>query len=659
MSKAIDIIKGIIEVNQKKDESFKNFILQGGAGSGKTESLKEIISHISEKYPDKKIACITHTNVAVDEIKTRVGDKYIISTIHSFLNDLIKNYKKNIKSIIYQIFIVEGIFEEDHGAYKKVYQKYSDKLFSIKRESCEKVVGKRVYDASKAQHNEVLNARINSLNIEIIEIINLMDYKDILYNETRFDSLRDLSFSHDSLLFLAYKLCEKYPLLPRIISDKYDFIFIDEYQDTKEIIIKLFLSLLPQNKKTTIGLFGDSMQGIYDDGIGDVNIPTLENNLVRVSKEDNFRCSQEVIDFINTIRVDDIEQKLALKKDESAELRKGSVQLYYSIYGNKPNSFSSAGDKESYLGILNNLINTAKDDFHYENTKILMLTNKSISIEVGFNNLYNVFNDRYVEVKEEIEKDLLKIQISDIVELCRLYQENNFNPLLVYLNKNGFQIRSTADKKTIVDHFEYLINSDINLNQALNYSFDNNIIRKSERCKNYLELRLNFLKEYDNNAEYTRLESAYLDNGNTLKKLKDNHDIDISEEEFNEFEKALKKKTFYLDLFSDKVKFKEALIYHKYLNEETSYITMHKTKGSGIENVIVVLDEYFWSKYNFKSIYIDCATPEIRYKNKKLFYVSASRTIKNLAIVRLVEDNEEESELVNYFRNCGITKVNF
>jgi len=656
MSTAIDKIKEIIEVNQNKNENFKNFVLQGGAGSGKTESLKEIISYISEKYPDKKIACITHTNVAVDEIKSRVGDKYNISTIHSFLNDLIKNYKKNIKAVIHYIFTLEEITEEDHKAYKKIYEKYSDKLYAVRKESCDKVVGKRIYDTSMPHYNSILNEKIKSLNSEIIEHIASMDHNNIIYNETRFDSLRDLSFSHDSLLTISYKLSEKYNLLPKIISDKYDFIFIDEYQDTNEKIIKLFLNLLPQNKKTTVGLFGDSMQGIYDDGIGDINIQIIGNELIRINKEDNFRCSQEVIDFINVIRTDDIEQKLALKKDENADARKGDVELFYSVYGKKPNTFSPADDKDQYLAVLNNLIVTAKKEFDYTNTKILMLTNKSVSIEVGFVNIYNIFSDRYIEVKEEIEKELSKIQISDIVELCRLYQQKNYNPLLVYLKKNSFQIKSVQDKKLISDHFEYLLNSDISLEQALNYSFDNKLIRKSERFINYFEKRTNFIKEYGENAEYIRLETAYLNNGNTQKRLNDNHGIVISEEEFNSFEKALKKKTFYIDLFSDKVKFKEALTYYKYLNEETNYITMHKTKGSGIENVIVILDEYFWSKYNFKSIYDDSVTSEIRYKNQKLFYVSASRSIKNLAIIRIVEDVVEENMLKDYFINCTIMK---
>lgn len=655
MSVAIEQIKGIIDINQNKDENFKNFVLQGGAGSGKTESLKEIISYISKKYPEKKIACITHTNVAADEIETRVGsDKYAISTIHSFLNSLIKNYKKNIKEVIYYIFCVPKINEENHSEYKKIYEKYSNKLYSIKKEGCDKVVGKRDYDKAPNDYNTQLNGNINLLNDEIIKIILSKDHDGIEYNETRFDSFEDMSFSHDSLLTITYKLSEKFGLLPKIISDKYDFVFIDEYQDTNEEIIKLFLDLLPQNKKTTIGLFGDSMQGIYDDGIGDIKKQIEEGKLIKINKEDNYRCSQEVIDFINTIRTDDIEQKLALKKNEDINVRKGSVSLYYGLYGKKPSAFSSSDDKNSYLDILNDLINSVKAEFNHEKTKILMLTNKSISTEIGFVNLYTIFSDRYTEVKEEIEKELSRILISDIAELCKLYQDKKYNPLLVYLNKNGFQIKSVNDKKTISDYFEFLINNDLNLEQVLNYSFKKKLIKKSERYKKYIDNKTEFLKTLNEDIEYKKLEKLYFEGGNTIKRLKDNHNIELTDDEFNDFEKKLKRKRFYIDLFSDKLKFKEVLNYYKYFNEDTEYVTMHKTKGSGIENVIVVIDEYFWNKYNFKSIYDESIEPEKRVKNQKLFYVACSRTIKNLAIVRLVEDEDEEKKMKDYFQNCEI-----
>ena len=85
---------------------------------------------------------------------------------------------------------------------------------------------------------------------------------------------------------------------------------------------------------------------------------------------------------------------------------------------------------------------------------------------------------------------------------------------------------------------------------------------------------------------------------------------------------------------------------------------MHKTKGSGIENVMVVMDEYFWNKYNFKSIY-DTTEKDLikKLKNQKLFYVACSRTIKNLICVRIVSDEEEEKQLLDFFKGFDIEKA--
>lgn len=661
MSVAIDKIKTIIDYNETKGDNFKNFVLQGGAGSGKTESLKEIISYVSDKYPNKKIACITLTNVASDEIKSRVGnnDNLTVSTIHSFLDSLIKDYKKNIKEVIHYVFCIKKIETETHKDYKNIYEKYSKKIFSIEKINTEKVIGKRDYDKSPKSYNSELNDKIDILNEKIIQLIESKPYNDIQYSLTRFDSFENLSFSHKSLITIAHQLCLKFDLLPKIISDKYDYIFIDEYQDTSELVVDIFLNLLPKNKKTTIGLFGDSMQGIYDDGIGDIKEHIENGNVEKINKEDNYRCSQEVIDFINIIRTDDIEQEMALKKDEKESDREGSVNLYYRISGKKPHQRSEPDTKEAYLSKLNNLINSVKKKFNHPNTKILMLTNKSISIEMDFVNLYNIFSSRYTEVKDDIEKEFSKIQISDITNLCKLYSSKKYNPLIVYLKKNGFKIKSFEDKKRISQHFEYLLNIKLNLQQVLNYCFKNKLIKKSEGFKYYSNKKEEFLKDYHNNSNYKKVEELYISGSNTQKRLKDNHNVELSEEEFKEFDRAFKKKTFYIDLFSDKLDFKEVINYYSYLNEDeiSDYITMHKTKGSGIKNVIVVLDEYFWSKYNFKSIYDSSIENGKRYKNQKLFYVATSRTINNLAIIRLVEDEKEEIIMRDYFKNCTITKL--
>ena len=81
-------------------------LVLAGAGSGKTESLKELLLYIKQSQPQARVACITHTNAAVAEIVSRVGDRYPISTIHSFLYGLIGDYKKNIKAVISELFFV-------------------------------------------------------------------------------------------------------------------------------------------------------------------------------------------------------------------------------------------------------------------------------------------------------------------------------------------------------------------------------------------------------------------------------------------------------------------------------------------------------------------------------------------------------------------------
>lgn len=344
---SIEKIKEVIDNNQKPQLKFENFVLQGGAGSGKTESLKKTLEFITENHPDKKGVCITLTNVAVEEIKARVGEKnnFIVSTIHSFLNDLIKDYKKNIHEVIFEIFKVEKIIREEliagdneteynkneHENFKKLNGKHSRMLFTTTGDKTPKVTGKREYDKEPILYNTQLNQDIEKLNEIILTEIKAIDYNKVRYNETRYNNFKELSFGHDELLHITSLLFKKHELLGKIVSDKFDFILIDEYQDTNEKIVDIFLNSIPKNNKTTIGFFGDSMQGIYDDGIGDVEREIKEGKLIKIEKEDNFRCSDKVIDFINTIRNDGLKQELVLKDLETVVDRKGDVKLYYTI----------------------------------------------------------------------------------------------------------------------------------------------------------------------------------------------------------------------------------------------------------------------------------------------------------------------------------------
>lgn len=80
----------------------KSWIFDSGAGAGKTYALIETLKYIiikkekELKYNNQKVICITYTNVAVDEIKQRLGKTQLVnvSTIHEYIWETIRPYKK-------------------------------------------------------------------------------------------------------------------------------------------------------------------------------------------------------------------------------------------------------------------------------------------------------------------------------------------------------------------------------------------------------------------------------------------------------------------------------------------------------------------------------------------------------------------------------------
>ena len=627
-----------------------NFIFKGGAGSGKTQSLKDLVSFIAEKHPEKKIICITHTNKAVEEIQDRVKDSRAnISTIHSFLHSIIKNYKKNIHEVIFELFKLDKVENEDYSEYKKIYGKYADKLYSIEKTKTDIVIGKRVYDANKTEYNNVLNNEIEKLNNIIHSKINEKDFNDIKYNETKFNSFKDLTYGHDGLLELAIIMFKKYPRLQKILQDKADCIFIDEYQDAKKEVIEIF-SNLPQQNKITIGLFGDLIQSIYQKESEIFSDDSFE----LIPKKDNYRCSYEVIDFINTIRTDGLEQKVAFKKKKDSEDleteadRHGEVKFYYKVVSNKPNSRSLPEEKDAYLTEINRLIDIYAGELG-SNFKILKLTNKSIAQDAGFGNLFEIFDWISLEPVETLEKHLRRLQLEELCALCDAYNKKNYNCVLSSLKKQNLGIKKLEDKRILRDNFEDILTSHRSIMETLNTAFEYGLIKQSEKFDEYQNRKNTFLSELEQDPEYQEFKTLYELEGNRYPQIKDLISIaDFTEEDFDELKHKYSYEKFYNVLFLGNLLVDEVLNYYQYLREEKNFVTMHKTKGTGIDNVLIVLDEYFWNRYNFKSIYMDDADPIVKQVNTNLFYVACSRAIKNLTCIKLITEDEKDSFLEKF-----------
>jgi len=653
----------------------KNFVLQGGAGSGKTETLKQALEYVAETYPMKRVACITHTNLAVNEIRARVRGDYTIITIHSFLNAIISDFKRNLRdviSVIYETDRYDPVSIEDaehddkefrqlnYDAYKKSYNSWASKRWSVRRERSPKVQGKREFDLQPIILGENLNAEIDDLNAFIRNEVSRRDYSLIQYNDTPFNDYGELTYGHDGLLKITKHLFQRFPTIGKILQDKYDYIFIDEYQDTNPDIVEVFLTLPPSVRPATIGLFGDSMQAIYEDGVGDVNSYIQQGTIVKIEKEDNYRCSPEVIQFVNRLRDDGLLQEVAYKNladgsIETPESRLGSVTLLYSIYGTKPHMRSSKEEKDMYSGILNRLID--RGDASFDNLKHLKLTNRSISGDVGFKRLYEVFADRDFDPKDSIEKNLSKLQLKELYELYSAFERREYNYVLTSLQRHGSSVKSLRDKIRIAEDISHFDKYDGTAVSAIEHAFSIGLLKKSESFSNYMHRRSEFLSQLSSNSDYQSFKNTYEAGNGTFTRMK-KVVSDLEEDDFNDQERDFIQERFYLSLF-DEVTLSEVFQYFRYGEEKTKYITMHKTKGSGIENVLVVLDEYFWNDYDFKSVY---QSPENakqrrkRLKNLKLVYVACSRAKKNLVCIKLIEPDEEE-KLIKLFHGASIEKI--
>lgn len=643
----------------------KSFIIHGAAGSGKTETLKELLQSIYNQFPNKKIICITHTNVAVDEIRSRTKNQFEVFTIHNFLYNLISNYNKDIKDIILEIFRIPSleeyalekkVSEINHEIYKKIYEKYRKKHFKINNISISKVVGKRDFDKNPDEYIKKLNYDILKLNNEIKQIINKeCDYRKIKYNQTKFDSFKNFSYGHDSLLKIFCLLVKKHPTIRRIINDKYNIILIDEFQDTNKDIISTIIEYIVNNK-TLIGLFGDNMQAIYQDGVSNVTNYIDKGILKDIKKIDNYRCSDQVIKFLNTIR-NDFFQEIALKKKETIADRQGKVSIYYHVDDNKPTSASTNEQlKSEYMLKLDEKIEYILDLRIKEgkNFKTLVLSNGAVAKKLHFDKIYTTFYKKYsMEVKDEIEKMCEKLGWFDIAELYINYINKKYNMVIMLLKKNKFYIRNVADKKKICEVFD-TINLNMKIDEVIKKLIENNMYIESETRTDQINYIKKIIETNDKDSKFLEFSKSYND-FNTHKRMID-AGIDINEDQFDNFKSQMIDDCFYRELLSGDFQLSEIINYYNYVNEKSDYITMHKTKGSNIDNVLVILDEFFWFQiYNFGKIFNPDET--IVFENtKKLFYVACSRAKFDLNVFRIIKKAEEEN-FKSYFENCKICEI--
>jgi len=424
----------------------ESFILDAGAGSGKTwslvESLKYIIAKDGKNFQRKnqKIVCITYTNVAKDEISERIenNELVMVSTIHDFLWKCISSYKNELKEKL-----VEVIDEK--------IDKTNQKLEATRNKTTQTY-----------QKNLEKKEKLESEKAELVDSKKTMQYKNYF-------SYKNNIISHDDVILLSQKLFTSYGTIRKIIADSYPIIFVDEYQDTFPEIIKILLDeLLPINK-ILFGFYGDKMQKIYDKGIGEI---PLSYGLKSITKVENYRCSVSVVSLLNKIR-DDIKQ-IPSGKNKAIE---GTCNFYQA---------NEAGFVLDDF-IENNLKNLFSIHEDKSNLKVLYLTHKLIAKENNYLELYELVNrtgkSDALTKKDEDRCPFMKFlyQIEDIVEL---YKANKIQRLL---KQYSYEINSFEEKKQLKRIIDILIKvrERKKINFVIKYVIKYRLLQQSSHISNF------------------------------------------------------------------------------------------------------------------------------------------------------------------------------
>jgi DNA helicase-2/ATP-dependent DNA helicase PcrA len=256
----------------------KSFFLFAGAGSGKTRSLVTALQHVqtnlSERLRTKgqHVGVITFTNAASDEIKRRLlFDPLIdVRTIHSFAWSLIEGLNHDIREWL-RVDLAEDI-------------------------------AKLNADEAKGRKGTKASAdRLRKIESKTKRLQNLPNVKSFTYSPTGDNRGRD-ALNHSEVLQLTAHFLQTKPAMQSILTGRYPILLIDESQDTnKHLIDALFAVQAKCKGKFLLGLIGDMMQRIYNDGKEGLG-QGIPPDWATPGKQLNFRCPKRVITLINKVR---------------------------------------------------------------------------------------------------------------------------------------------------------------------------------------------------------------------------------------------------------------------------------------------------------------------------------------------------------------------
>lgn len=291
-------------------------MVMAGAGSGKTKVLTTRIAYLISELgiPSSQILAVTFTNKAANEMKERVETmlsietKHMwISTFHSFCSRLLRLEIEFLPPYHKSFSIIDE--EDSLKIVRDIMKKYEIEDFKPKEIK---------YYISKSK---------NFLNYKIVDpLLNGVFLKVNAYYEEYLRENNLLDF--DDLIIKTIELFKSNPEILKRYQNKFQYILVDEFQDTNALQYNLMLMLA--NQHHNLFVVGDDFQSIYSfrgaqiENIHHFREDFLDYKLILL--EQNYRSTSQILELANCIIENNPNQ---IKKKMFSDNHEGKLPFYY------------------------------------------------------------------------------------------------------------------------------------------------------------------------------------------------------------------------------------------------------------------------------------------------------------------------------------------
>ena len=378
-----------------------------GAGSGKTRVLTYKIAHLIENagLPPENILAVTFTNKAAQEMKSRVFDivkrdldGITIGTFHSIGAMILR---KEIKLIDYENNFVIYDSSDSRSLVKKVIKKLNLDI--------------KLYDPKSIQYKISSAKNLLQSPDDVLKLSNEREFIKKNFVEIYRNYQRSLkennALDFDDLLTLPLQIFEENPKRLEFYQNKFQYVLVDEYQDTNKPQFELIYQLTKNNKD--IFVVGDDDQSIYGWRGADIsnilNFNESFSNATVIKLEQNYRSTQNILNAAWSVVSRNINRSEKKLWTENKEGEKISV-----LHG-----YNERDESLKVFNKINEIKNSQNSSF--KDFVILYRTNaQSRPIEHVFmsnsmhNNYHIVGGTKFYERKE----------IKDLIAYLRLFVNN-------------------------------------------------------------------------------------------------------------------------------------------------------------------------------------------------------------------------------------------